>query len=132
CRREAAGATMDAGADGVTVALGGDSLTLAGEPARLTLRRGGETALESATDAHFTPPQRLPGLARGADGWFAAFALESGEPVYGLGEKWGALDRRGQLIDSWVHDALGVNGERSYKNCPFAWSPRGWGLFVHT
>ena len=31
-----------------------------------------------------------------------------------------------------VEDALGVNAEASYKNTPFAWSPRGWGLFVHT
>ncbi len=38
---------------------------------------------------------------------------------------------------SLVFDALGVNGERAYKNTPFAWSPgapsrSGWGLFVHT
>ena len=36
-----------------------------------------------------------------------------------------------------MFDALGVNGERAYKNTPFAWSPgapsrSGWGLFVHT
>ncbi|MFM7708622.1 MAG: alpha-xylosidase, partial [Gammaproteobacteria bacterium] len=29
------------------------------------------------------------------------------------------------------HDALGLNAERSYKNAPFAWSPEGWGVFVH-
>lgn len=33
---------------------------------------------------------------------------------------------------SWNDDALGVNAARTYKNTPFAWSPRGWGLFVHT
>ena len=33
----------------------------------------------------------------------------SGEPVYGLGEKFGPLDKRGQLIHSQVVDALGVN-----------------------
>ena len=53
-------------------------------------------------------------------------------PVYGLGEKSGRLDRRGQLIRSYNRDALGLNAEWSYKNAPFAWSPEGWGVFVHT
>ena len=61
-------------------------------------------------------------------------SLELGydEAVYGLGEKWGKLDKRGQLIRSYNHDALGVNAEKSYKNTPYAWSPEGWNLFVHT
>ena len=52
--------------------------------------------------------------------------------MFGHGEKWGPLNHRGQLLRSRVEDALGVNAEASYKNTPFAWSPRGWGLFVHT
>src|SRR5262249_35056550 len=36
------------------------------------------------------------------------------------------------LIRSRTFDSLGVNAERSYKNAPFAWSPEGWGVFVHT
>jgi alpha-D-xyloside xylohydrolase len=59
-----------------------------------------------------------------------------GRAVYGLGEKFGSLDKRGQLVRSEVVDALGVNTGASYKNTPFAWSPgtgRGaWGLFVNT
>ena len=59
-----------------------------------------------------------------------------GESVYGLGEKFGPLDKRGQLIHSQVEDALGVNTGLSYKNTPFAWSPGSgkgaWGVFVHT
>ena len=42
------------------------------------------------------------------------------------------LDKRGQLIRSFNHDALGVNAEISYKNTPFCWSPEGWGVFIHT
>ncbi|WP_354666917.1 hypothetical protein [Thermus scotoductus] len=49
-----------------------------------------------------------------------------------MGEKFGPLNRRGQLVTCWNEDALGVNAERSYKNVPFLWSPRGWGLFAHT
>jgi alpha-D-xyloside xylohydrolase len=101
-------------------------------PFRLTLEVAGQELLASGSDGHFIRRHRLPPFARTAAGWFAAMALDSGEPVYGLGEKWGPLDRRGQVLTSWVEDALGVNGEKSYKNCPFAWSPKGWGLFVHT
>ena len=71
-------------------------------------------------------------MARAEDGWFLALKLDSGEAVYGLGEQFGPLNRRGQLVVSWNDDALGVNAARAYKNAPFAWSPRGWGLFVHT
>jgi alpha-D-xyloside xylohydrolase len=68
--------------------------------------------------------------------WTASLALASGEAVYGLGEKFGPLNKRGQLVHSHVDDALGVNTGLSYKNAPFAWSPGcgkgAWGLFVHT
>ncbi|MCS6867510.1 MAG: alpha-xylosidase, partial [Thermus sp.] len=42
------------------------------------------------------------------------------------------MNRRGGLFTGWNEDAWGVNTERSYKNVPFAWSPRGWGLFAHS
>ena len=67
--------------------------------------------LTSITDEHFRGWTRLPAFGRVPRGglWTAAFALASGEPVYGLGEKFGPLDKRGQLIHSQVEDALGVN-----------------------
>lgn len=99
---------------------------------RLALWRGGARLLGSADDRHFTGRFRFPAIGRAADGWMVALALESGGAVYGIGEKWGRLDRRGQILRSENHDALGVNREVSYKNCPFAWSPAGWGVFVHT
>ncbi len=108
------------------------TLELAGDPVRLTVLREGRPLLRFATDAHFRRRHRLPPFARTADGWFAAFELVSDERIYGLGEKWGALDRRGQLIRSKNEDALGVNAEISYKNTPFAWSTRGWGIFANT
>lgn len=86
----------------------------------------------SPKDGHFVREFRLPPLAKVDEGWFISFDLGSSEPVYGLGEKWGKLDKRGQLIRSYNHDALGVNAEISYKNTPFSWSPNGWGLFAHT
>src|SRR5512137_574701 len=114
------------GEDGGWSFTAGDAtLELAGSPLRLALRHKGATIFSSITDEHFRGWTRLPALARTRHGgqWIAAFALASGEAVYGLGEKFGPLDKRGQLIHSQVVDALGVNTGLSYKNTPFAWSP---------
>jgi alpha-D-xyloside xylohydrolase len=101
-------------------------------PLRFRLAQNGKVLFESTTDGHISGGWRVPPFGVGQEGWWAAFALSTGEPVYGLGEKWGALNKRGQLVKSLVLDALGVNREDSYKNTPFAWSPRGWGVFTHT
>ncbi len=92
----------------------------------------GHLILQSCTDSHFERQHRVPALARTSNGWLFSIALKSGEAIYGLGEKWGALNKRGQLLRSYNHDALGVNAEISYKNTPFAWSPEAWGVFVNT
>ncbi|TQV67736.1 alpha-xylosidase [Exilibacterium tricleocarpae] len=118
---------------GVTeVSAAGFTLRIEHRPFAFELRRGDKRVQSSPTDAHFVRRFRLPPVARLEDGWFMSLELDTGEPVYGLGEKWGRLDKRGQLIESYNRDALGVNGEASYKNTPFAWSPAGWGLLVHT
>jgi len=101
--------------------------------ARLALDRGERTILASQSGSPHAAAGRLPPLARLDDGsWFVALGLGSGDAVYGLGEKWGRLNRRGQLVTSWIVDPDGATGEASYKNNPFAWSPRGWGVFIHT
>lgn len=107
-------------------------LQLDAETLAFALDKDGRTIQRSATDGHFVRKLRLPPFARTDSGWLAHFELATGERVYGLGEKWGPLDKRGQLIRSWNSDALGVNAEISYKNAPFAWSPAGWGVFIHT
>lgn len=112
---------------------GGDfELELGHAPLSFVLRKHGREVQCSPGDGHFVRRFRLPPFARIDGGWLVALNLQSNEPVYGLGEKWGRLDKRGQLLRSLNEDALGVNAERSYKNTPFAWSPSGWGVFVHT
>ena len=101
-------------------------------PFSFQLFEGNDLIQSSPEDGHFVRKFRLPPLAKTDNGWFISFDLGSSEPVYGLGEKWSKLDKRGQLIRSYNHDALGVNAEISYKNVPFSWSPNGWGIFVHT
>ena len=117
---------------------GDATLEITGAPLRMRLLWKGAPVLTSITDEHFRGWTRLPTFGRAPRGglWTAAFALESGEPVYGLGEKFGSLNKRGQLVHSQVEDALGVNTGLGYKNTPFAWGPGNgsgaWGLFVHT
>ncbi|MFK8048402.1 MAG: alpha-xylosidase [Halioglobus sp.] len=108
------------------------TLTLHHQPLSFELCKDSKPVQRSSSDGHFVRQFRLPPFARTEQGWFVSLDLDASEPVYGLGEKWGRLDKRGQLIRSFNHDALGVNAEISYKNTPFAWSPRGWGAFVHT
>jgi alpha-D-xyloside xylohydrolase len=119
-------------ADRVVVRAGDLSLTVERDPFSFVLAHGDRVIQQSPGDGHFVRRFRLPPFARTEDGWIATFDLKANEPVYGLGEKWGRLNKRGELVRSEVFDALGVNADRAYKNAPFAWSPRGWGLFVHT
>jgi len=125
--------------DGVWRFAAGDSvLEITSAPLAFRLLWKGAAIFGSISDQHFRGFTRLPSFGRLRQGglWAAAFALASGEPVYGLGEKFGSLDKRGQLIHSQVEDALGVNTGLSYKNTPFAWGPGNgkgaWGTFVNT
>lgn len=107
-------------------------VTIGHAPFSFAFHRNGRFIQGSPSDGHFVRRFRLPPLARHDDRWLLTLELGPSTPVYGLGEKSGRLDRRGQLIRSYNRDALGLNAEWSYKNAPFAWSPEGWGAFVHT
>ena len=117
---------------GYSLSSGKTSLEILSGPLRLRLLEDDRLVLESVTDRGIQGEFRYSALAHGDEGWLFSFALRSAEPIYGLGEKFSALNKRGQLINAWNRDALGVNSEASYKNMPFAWSPEGWGLFLHT
>jgi alpha-D-xyloside xylohydrolase len=58
-------------------------------------------------------------------------ALDVGEAVYGLGERFGPLVKNGQSVDIWNADG-GTSSEQAYKNVPFYLSNRGYGVFVNT
>jgi alpha-D-xyloside xylohydrolase len=123
---------------------GKSALTLssnATQALRFDLSWRGKTVLSSITDEHFRGMAKPLEAARIAtfgltdDCAVAAFALESETPVYGLGEKGGALNKRGQLVASRVEDALGVSTDLAYKNTPFAWGITAngcWGILTHT
>lgn len=61
-----------------------------------------------------------------------AFVLEADEHVYGLGETFGAHDKRGETVDCWVTQPNGAETDHSYKAVPFHLSSKGYGLLVDT
>lgn len=62
----------------------------------------------------------------------ATFELQHGEKIFGCGESFTRLDKRGQRVNAWTRDAMGVQSELMYKPVPFFLSSRGYGMFVHT
>ena len=120
-----------------TFTAGDGSLELAGTPLTLRLFYGGKSVLASITDRTRDGRTRLPavGRARNGQSWLAAYALASGEPVYGLGAQTATLNKRGQLVQSQVEPA-GASLSASGASVPFCWSPGpgggAWGVYVHT
>ncbi len=63
---------------------------------------------------------------------FEAFELEADEDIYGLGERFDGVSRRGRSVDFWNKDAVGTTSPRTYINIPFYISTKGYGLFLHS
>ncbi|MEV5604071.1 alpha-xylosidase [Streptomyces sp. NPDC052299] len=66
----------------------------------------------------------------GAHHMVAQLALDVGENVYGLGERFTPYVKNGQSVDIWQADG-GTSSELAYKNIPFYLSSRGYGVFVN-
>ena len=62
----------------------------------------------------------------------AAFTLSPGEKIFGCGESFTGLDKRGQKLVLWADDANGIQNQGMYKPIPFFMSNRGYGMFMHT
>ncbi|WP_156299683.1 glycoside hydrolase family 31 protein [Streptobacillus canis] len=62
----------------------------------------------------------------------ASFELKYDEKLYGLGESFTRLNKRGQKINLWTYDALGAQNRDMYKPIPFYFSNKGYGIFMHT
>jgi alpha-D-xyloside xylohydrolase len=67
--------------------------------------------------------------AAGEHHMFARLSLGVGETVYGLGERFTAFAKNGQVVDTWNADA-GTASEQAYKSIPFYLSSRGYGVLV--
>jgi alpha-D-xyloside xylohydrolase len=83
----------------------------------------------------FTPIMPFAFVRRAADysrSFNAAFTLSPGEKIFGCGESFTRLDKRGQKLVLWTDDANGIQNQGMYKPIPFFMSSRGYGMFMHT
>jgi alpha-D-xyloside xylohydrolase len=62
----------------------------------------------------------------------ASFTLSPDEKLFGGGESFTRLDKRGQKMVLWTYDAYSAQTPNMYKPIPFFMSSRGYGMFVHT
>jgi alpha-D-xyloside xylohydrolase len=61
-----------------------------------------------------------------------SFTLSPDEKLFGGGESFTRLDKRGQKLVLWAYDAYSAQTPNMYKPVPFFMSSRGYGMFVHT
>ncbi len=62
----------------------------------------------------------------------ASFSLQPDEKIYGCGESFTRLNKRGQKLNLWTSDAHGAQTPEMYKPVPFFMSNKGYGMFIHT
>lgn len=74
-------------------------------------------------------------IKRGVDNSRAlnpVFSLSPNEKIFGCGESFTKLDKRGQKVNLFVTDPQGPESDQMYKPIPFFMSSRGYGMFMHT
>ncbi len=89
----------------------------------------------SDNNTSFTPLTPFCFVRRTSDysrSFSAAFNLSPDEKIFGCGESFTQLNKRGQKVVLWTDDANGVENETMYKPIPFFMSSRGYGMFMHT
>jgi alpha-D-xyloside xylohydrolase len=62
----------------------------------------------------------------------ASFTLSPDEKLFGGGESFTRLNKRGQKLVLYTYDAYSAQTPHMYKPVPFFVSSRGYGMFVHT
>lgn len=60
------------------------------------------------------------------------FSMNSGERVFGLGERYSHMEYSGQDIDNYVYNQYRDQGLRTYIPVPFMLSSRGYGIYLDT
>lgn len=63
---------------------------------------------------------------------FESFRMRNEEEIFGLGERFDHIARRGKSVDFWNKDAIGTSNSRTYINVPFLFSTRGYGMFLNS
>jgi alpha-D-xyloside xylohydrolase len=116
------------------------SVTILENPWHLEIRDASGKLLTKTDHAEdnktsFSPVLPFSFVRRSADysrSLNAAFTLAPGEKIFGCGESFTTLDKRGQKVVLWTDDANGIENQGLYKPIPFFMSSRGYGMFMHT
>ncbi len=94
------------------------------------------TRTQNIGDPHtYFTPIPFSFIRRGSDlshSIAATFQLSHEEKLFGCGESFTQLNKRGQKIVAYSRDGMGVQNEYMYKPIPFFMSSNGYGMFVHT
>lgn len=94
-----------------------------------------QTINRKDNDETYTPLMPFSYVRRSGDysrSFSASFRLSPDERIYGCGESFKSLNKRGQKVILWTDDANGTQNETLYKPIPFFMSSRGYGMFMHT
>ncbi|MBC7888228.1 MAG: alpha-xylosidase [Ferruginibacter sp.] len=116
------------------------SVTILEYPWRIEVRDANGKLLTSTNhntdnEGTYTPVVPFSFMQRSTDlskSFAASFTLSAGEKIFGCGESFSRLDKRGQKIVQWTDDANGVQNPTMYKPIPFFMSSNGYGMFMHT
>ena len=116
------------------------SVTILEKPWHIELRDAGGRLLTRTNHSRdnntsITPIMPFCFVRRASDysrSFNAVFSLSPGEKIFGCGESFTRLDKRGQKVVLWTTDARSAETEKMYKPIPFFMSSRGYGIFMHT
>jgi len=117
------------------------SVAIQFDPWRLTVRDSrGRTLTQTyrfgdsmCLQNHHPIPFSFVRVAQDLSRMFAAsFTLAPDEKLYGAGESFTRLNKRGQKFPLYPTDAHGALTDAMYKPVPMFLSSRGYGMFVHT
>ena len=116
-------------------AVSSESLSFKAGRLEARLNRKAPWQLEFFADDRYLTRSPNRGMAYMLDQQTGAYVLDQltlqvGEYVYGLGERFTAFVKNGQVVDIWNEDG-GTNSEQAYKNVPFYMTNKGYGVFVN-
>ena len=118
----------------VTVAVDDAAATLTSGRLAVRVLRGAAWRVEFLGDGKVITASGFRGMGHADVDGAGSFMHEQlslgvGETVYGLGERFTAFVKNGQVVDLWNADG-GTASEQAYKNIPFYLTNRGYGVFV--